>query len=127
MTSTDRETDAGYTVYVDPPADADVSSPLSVDRIEYYDTGVWMESSGTRRFFPWARVEMITESVEAETEPAESPADSDDEPTESPADSDDETAEPDAAETGDGGGDDDHPATERFEDEAPLTSEQDLE
>lgn len=51
--------------------DTGVTSPVETDRLDYYDTGIWVtRDDGGRVFFPWDRVDMIREVPAAPTEEA---------------------------------------------------------
>ena len=57
--------------------DAGITSPVETDRLDFYDTGIWVSrEDGHRDFFPWDRVDLIREvPAPAEGTPAtETPA-----------------------------------------------------
>lgn len=51
--------------------DVGMTSPVETDRLDFYDTGIWVvREDGGRVFFPWDRVEMIREVPAPTTEEA---------------------------------------------------------
>lgn len=62
----------------------DVASPVETDRIDYYDSGIWVDGPEGRSFYPWTNVLAIRErssTADEPTSPAEEPAGrGDDEP-----------------------------------------------
>lgn len=57
--------------------DTGMTSPVETDRIDFYDTGIWVTREDNERvFFPWDRVDMIREVPAAPEEAAatEAPA-----------------------------------------------------
>jgi hypothetical protein len=108
------KTDRTYEVHLTEELSADVTSPVTTDRLDFYDSGVWAHGDAGRDFFPYERVAVIRElpaqaDEAAAAETAESTADDDeattDETAESTADDDAETGESDVDTSADGPGD----------------------
>ena len=56
--------------------DEDVKSPLTTDRIDYYDSGIWVHREEDRLFLPYHQIQLIREGAESEEE-SEAPEESD--------------------------------------------------
>ncbi len=41
--------------------DASVESPVRTDRVDFYDSGVWVDQRPGRDFYPYAKIQVIRE------------------------------------------------------------------
>lgn len=78
MTDQPRSGRPEYEIHLvgDAPAELDVESPVPTRRIDYYDSGVWIDREGDRLFLPYERVFAIRETGSGESATGESASDS---------------------------------------------------
>jgi hypothetical protein len=64
-----QQTGPEYDVYldIDDSADVDVESPIHTARIDYYDSGIWVDRDTGRTFLPYDRILLIEERPASES------------------------------------------------------------